>query len=108
MTQITFRRACMSGGVSIYEEQISLRPRRIRYEGKRTRYTTSPVEFAGKFGVHWKDVLNRVKLGFALAENISGSTTIELVEHTFFFHGYVASGMSFPCKSRNDSCLDKS
>jgi len=38
------------------EEQISLKPRRMRYEGKKVRYTTSVMEFAEEFGAHWKDV----------------------------------------------------
>jgi hypothetical protein len=38
------------------EKQISLKPRRMRYEGKKVRYTTSAVEFAEEFGAHWKDV----------------------------------------------------
>jgi len=38
------------------EEQISLKPRRMTYEGRKVRYTTSAMEFAEKFGGHWKDV----------------------------------------------------
>lgn len=38
------------------EEQISLKPRRMRYEGKKVKDTTSVMEFAEEFGGHWKYV----------------------------------------------------